>query len=139
MESSIVKKRFALLVQFTDQICETWMVDEKENVGHFKTISEPREMNRLLMVRGNNDKVYFIETHKRSEKIVEVEVKSDQPQELSRKIVYDIYGSPVISFATDCLNFEDDRFKKCSQSMYVLDMSGRISYLSNSQEGTFSI
>ena len=79
----------------------------------FNVISKEREMNRLKMIRGNNDRVLFIETQGKAEKVIQVDVDSEQARGLNRRVVFDIYGAKTVSLATDCLNFEDDRNKKC--------------------------
>ena len=129
-------QNFALLVQFTDQIVETWLVNDADKVDDLKVVSLPKEMDKVLMIRGNNDSIFFLETHRKSERIVQVDGNSEIDLELNIKIVYEIYGPDTVAIAPDVLNFEDDRHKQVKQSFMLLDISGKLSKISN-PEGTF--
>ena len=70
VESRVMHNSFGLIIQASDCIYSTWIVDDDSKVGDFKVISEPKEMNNLLLVRGNNDRVFFAETIGKNERIV---------------------------------------------------------------------
>ena len=133
-ETVVMHNRFALIVQFTDRICETWLDNYGNRNQDFKEISKAKEMNRITMVRGNNDRIFFIETIGDSEKVIQIEIDSDQKFVTHKKVVFDIYGPKTISLATDCLNFEDDRLKKCMQSFFILNANARMVRVSNEND-----
>ena len=105
----VLHNRMAFILQFTDRVCSTWMVDEDKSVKDFTEESPPRTMIRLKMIRGNNDRVFYMETAGKSERIMQLEVNSEKVEELQRRIVYELYDAKVVSIATDCRNFQDDR------------------------------
>ena len=45
-------------------------------------MSIPKEMNRLRMIRGNNDAVFFAETKRKSERIMMIHIDHEAEMEL---------------------------------------------------------
>lgn len=96
-------------------------------------------MIRLKMIRGNNDRVFFLETSGKSERVVQLDVNSEEQHGLNKKIIYELYDAKVVSIASDCRNFEDDRQSKCSQSFYILNEKGAVFKITNKVTNMYRI
>ena len=127
------------VIQFVDRICSTWMVDNNDKIDNFKDEAPPKQMLRIKMLRGNNDRVIFLETVGKSERVVSLDVNSEKIQDLNRKVILDIYDSKIVSMAPDSLNFGDDRNSKCTQSFYLINEKGTLLKVSNKTTNVYRV
>ena len=119
-----------LILQFNDCIVQTSL-----NRSMFKIICKPKAMVRRHLVRGYNEKVYFAESMGNAEKINQLEFHRSNPNEITKKEIYQLAGAQLVAFEADpdhIANDFDDEY--CTQSLYIMDDMQKI-YLLRNEDG----
>ena len=83
---------------------------------------EPNAMVRRHLVRGYNDQIYYGETSGNAEKIYKLELHANKVGEVTRKEIYQLSGSWIAAFETDCENIQNDGGEgHVKQAFYIMD------------------
>ena len=92
-------------------------------------------MVKRHLVRGYSDQIYFAETLGNAEKIYKLEFNSNKIGEITRKPIYELAGSWIVAFETDCENIRDDSTgEPVKQAFYILDDKEKLHHIVNEDE-----
>ena len=85
-------------------------------------------MVKRHLVRGYNEEVYFAEKSGNAEKLYKLALHSIKPGLVTKKEIYQLAGSNIVAFETDCENIQDDSEpgEHVKQSFYIMDDNQKI-------------
>ena len=118
-------QQFSLIMQFNDIIVSASLSAK----DHWVEWCQPTSMVRRHLVRGYNDQIYYAETSGKNAgaKIVRLELSANKIGEVKRKEIYDLPGSQIAAFETDCENIQDDsKEEHVKQAFYIFDDKQKI-------------
>ena len=123
------------MLQFEDRIVVTWLKDKKNGTlsDDFQTISKPEDMIKLHMIRGRNEKIFYIESTNTGEKIMMLGFDETAEDSVEFKEVYNFTNNRVVLFALD--NDSYSSASETSQAFYVVDEDQNIYHIANGSEG----
>ena len=93
-----------LIMQFNDVIASASL----NKASDWTEWCEPNAMVRRHLVRGYNDQIYYGETSGNAEKIFKIELHASKVGEVTKKEIYQLAGSWIVAFETDCENIQND-------------------------------
>ena len=83
------------------------------------------------MVRGTNEKIFFVESNNIGDKIMMLEFNENQNFDVIAKEIYSIVNGRIVLFGIDC-----DSYKSTdSQAFYIVDDEQRIYHITNGIDG----